>query len=63
MQIIFSIDTEHGTYTDALNLSDDITYSDVEIEAMKQERVNNWIAIITTPSEEIVETPTEEVTE
>lgn len=42
-----------GTYTlnDALILPDDVTYSDEEIEAMKQQRFDNWIAIITAPSE------------
>lgn len=42
-----------GTYTlsDALVLPDDVTYSDEEIEAMKQQRFDNWIAIITAPSE------------
>ena len=46
-----------GTYTlsDALILPDDVTYSDEEIEAMKQERFDNWIAIITAPSVESVD--------
>ncbi len=47
-----------GTYTlnDALILPDNVTYTEEEIEAMKQERFNNWIAIITAPpSEDIVE--------
>jgi hypothetical protein len=29
-------------------LPDDHSFTDIEIEAMKQERVNNWVAIITT---------------
>ena len=40
MQIIFEIDTKYGVYRDALNLSDTHTYSDVEIEDMKQRRVD-----------------------
>ena len=58
MQIKFSIETEYGTYTDALNLPDDVTYSNEEIEAMKQARVDNWIAIITAP---LIDIPIEEV--
>jgi hypothetical protein len=44
---IFEIATEHGLYRDALNLPDDHSFTDTEIEAMKQERVNNWVAFIT----------------
>lgn len=46
-----------GTYTlsDALVLPDDVTYSDEEIEAMKQQRFDNWIAIITEPPVENLE--------
>jgi hypothetical protein len=55
MKIEFSIETEYGTYTDALNLPDDVTYTDEEIEAMKQERVANWISILTTPEEITIE--------
>jgi hypothetical protein len=44
--IIFEIETEHGLYCDALNLPDDHNFTDIEIEAMKQDRVNNWLSII-----------------
>jgi hypothetical protein len=64
MQIIFSIDTEYGAYTDALNLPEDVTYSDAEIETMKQERLSNWIAIITAPpSEEVIDALIEDIVE
>lgn len=46
MQIRFSYETKYGTFSDALNLPDDHNYSDAEIEAMKVERVNNWVAYI-----------------
>lgn len=46
MQIRFSYETKYGTFTDALNFSDDQTYTDQEIENMKQQRLNNWIAYI-----------------
>jgi heme/copper-type cytochrome/quinol oxidase subunit 2 len=40
-----------GVYTlqDALWLEDDHIFTDAQIEAMKQERFDNWVAIITTP--------------
>ena len=46
MQIRFSYETKYGTFSDALNLPDDHNYSDAELEAMKEERVNNWVAYI-----------------
>lgn len=41
-----------GTYTfqDALWLPDDHSFTDDEIEAMKQERFDNWIIFINTPT-------------
>ena len=50
MQIIFEVETAYGKYTDALYFEDDAIPSDTEIEAMKQERVDNWIAVITAPA-------------
>lgn len=40
-----------GTYTlvDAIHLPDDHTLSDDDIEAMKQKRFDDWVAIITAP--------------
>lgn len=56
MVIDFTFDTEYGSFSDALVLPDDHTFTDDEIEAMKQERLSNWIAIITAPPlEEVVE--------
>jgi hypothetical protein len=62
-KIDFTFDTEYGVFSDAISLPDDHTFTDDEIEAMKQERVDNWIAIITAPSEEVIETPTEDIVE
>jgi hypothetical protein len=33
----------YGTYSDALHLDDDHTFTDQEIEAMKQQRFDNWV--------------------
>lgn len=46
MKIDFSFDTKHGVYRDALHLDDNHSFTEQEIEAMKQERVDNWIAIV-----------------
>ena len=52
MKIDFSFDTQYGKFADALHLPDDQTYTDAEIEAMKQQRLDNWVAIVTAPSDE-----------
>lgn len=46
-----------GTHTlsDALYLPDDQTFTDAEIEAMKQKRFDNWVAVITAPPQEQIE--------
>lgn len=53
MMIRFSFDSQFGTFCDALHLPDDHALTDAEIEAMKQERFNNWLAIVDVqPTEE-----------
>ena len=50
MKIDFEYTTQYGTFRDALWFPDDQPMpSDVEIEDMKAQRLNNWIAIITAP--------------
>lgn len=60
MKIDFEFDTPHGLFRDALHLPDDHTFTDEEIQAMKQQRVDNWIAVVTAPPAEEVP-PVEEV--
>lgn len=55
MQIIFKFDTQFGSFCDALHLPDDHGLSDEQIEAMKQERLTNWLAVVNP----VVETPQE----
>ena len=57
IKIDFDIQNEkYGVYRDALYLPEDHSLSDAEIDAMKQERYNNWLyAIENPPVEEIVE--------
>ena len=59
MKIDFSFSSQYGTFSDALHLPDDHGLSDEQIETLKQQRFDNWIAVITAPP--IEETPTEEV--
>ena len=49
IKIDFSFPSQHGTFSDALHLPDNHGFSDEQIEAMKQERFDNWIALITAP--------------
>jgi hypothetical protein len=51
MKIDFSFDTQYGTFSDAIVLPDNHNLSDAEIDAMKQQRLNDWIAVVT-PVEE-----------
>jgi hypothetical protein len=56
MQIIFTFKTQYGAFTDALYLDEDHTFTEAEIEAMKQERLRNWIAMIESPSTQEIPT-------
>jgi len=49
MKINFQFETQYGKFSDALNLPDDHAFTEAEIEAMKQERLNNWINFIENP--------------
>ena len=46
----------YGTFADAIHLPDDHTLTDADIEAMKQQRFDNWYAIITNPVETVWQT-------
>jgi hypothetical protein len=52
MKIDFLFETQYGNFCDAIYLPDSHTLTDDEIEAMKQQRLNNWIAVVTAPSVE-----------
>lgn len=55
-KIDFEFDTPHGVFRDALHLPDDHSYSEADIQAMKEQRRDNWIAAVTAPPvEEVVE--------
>ena len=46
MKIDFYFETQYGNFKDALILLEDHGLTDAQIESMKQERLNNWIAIV-----------------
>jgi hypothetical protein len=60
MKIDFEFQTEYGVFRDALHLADDHTFTVEEVEVMKQQRVDSWIAVVTAPPVEDVP-PVEEV--
>jgi len=49
MKIDFQFETPHGIFRDALHLADDHTFTEEEIQAMKQQRLDKWVALITAP--------------
>lgn len=46
IKIDFELGSEYGVFRDALYLPPDHAYTDVEIQAMKDQRLANWIAAI-----------------
>jgi uncharacterized protein YdcH (DUF465 family) len=44
MKIDFVFNTKYGELRDSIEV--DETLSDEEIEAMKQQRLNNWLAVV-----------------
>lgn len=51
-QIIFEFTTQYGVFRDALYLPVDHTFTDEEINEMKQQRLDNWLAIVNPPPPE-----------
>ena len=51
-KVDFEFDTKYGKFSDAIWFPDDAPMSDEEIEAEKQRRLANWIALIETPATE-----------
>lgn len=59
MKIDFEFTTKHGVFRDAIYLADDHNLTQEEIDAIKQQRLDNWIAAVEAPPVEAVETVTE----
>jgi hypothetical protein len=49
MKIDFEFETQWGKFCDALHFEDDAVPDEATIAAMKQERLDNWMAIISAP--------------
>lgn len=49
MKIDFEFETPHGLFRDALHLPDDHGFSEAEIQTMKEQRRDAWIAVVTAP--------------
>lgn len=57
MKIDFEFETQYGVFRDALHLPDDHQFTSDEIEQMKQQRLDNWLAIVNAPPEpEVINT-------
>ena len=52
IKIDFEFETPHGVFRDALHLPDDHGMTAEQIDAMKQQRLDNWLAIVNPPAEE-----------
>jgi len=52
IKIDFEFDTPYGVFRDALHLPVNHTFTDAEIQAMKEQRRDNWIAVVTAPPAE-----------
>lgn len=49
LKIDFEFDSQYGVFRDALHLPENHGMTDAEIQTMKQQRFDNWIAIVTAP--------------
>lgn len=50
IKVDFEFETQYGKYADAIWYSEDSPMSEEELEAEKQRRLANWIAIIENPA-------------
>ncbi len=59
IQIVFEFETQYGRYGDALYLLEGHSFTEEQIEAMKQERVDNWLQVVDSPPEVVDPAPEE----
>jgi len=55
MKIDFEFQTNYGVFRDAIYLADDHVFTEAEIEAMKEARRDNWLAVVNAPPLEVDE--------
>ncbi len=51
MKIDFEFETKYGIFRDALHLPDNHTLTESDIDLLKKQRLDTWIAILEAPSE------------
>ena len=51
IKIDFEFETKYGKFRDALYLAEDHGFTEEQIAAMKQERLNNWLFAVENPPE------------
>lgn len=49
IKIDFEFESQYGVFRDALHLPPDHGFSEAEIAALKQQRFDNWLAIVNPP--------------
>ena len=54
----FSFETPYGKFADSLHLPEDHTFTEAEIEEIKQQRLNDWLAVVSPNT--TIETPAQE---
>lgn len=54
IDIVFTMNNGIYSFTDALHLEDNHPFTEAEIEAMKQERFDNWLAIVNNPDQPVI---------
>ena len=62
IKIDFEFDSPYGVFRDALHLPEDHTYTDAEIQAMKQQRYDNWWAAVNPPPSDVIDVEATDVT-
>lgn len=50
ISIVFEFTTKHGVFRDALHLPEDHSFTEEDINAMKQQRLDSWLNIVENPS-------------
>lgn len=53
VKIDFEFESKYGVFRDALHLPDDHGMTEEQVAAMKQQRFDNWIAVIEAPPVEV----------
>ena len=49
IKIDFEFDTQYGKFRDALHLPADHSFTEDDLNAMKQERLDNWLLAVENP--------------